>query len=146
LGLGRDLERVARLPAFLGERSLTPALALWPVADAGDLANIVQTLAIVSSVALAVAIVGLPGSLAVVAGALATEAVLHAVATGLTAPAAIAEGLGLLVLCELLSWRTTLVRSSAVERSVVGRRLALLVLVSVAAVLAGLVVVAGSHV
>jgi hypothetical protein len=125
---------------------LGAALALWPLGHAGDLASIVQTLAMVGGVALAVAIVGLPGALAVVAGALATEAVLSAVATGLSAPAAIAEGLGLLVLCELLSWRTTIVRSSVVERSVVGRRLALLVVVSVAAVLAGLLVVAGSHV
>jgi hypothetical protein len=122
------------------------ALALWPLANAGDLARIIQTVAMVSGVALAVAIVGLPGSLAVVAAALTTEAVLHAVSTGLSAPAAIAEGLGLLLLCELLSWRTTLVRASAVERSVVGRRLALFVLVSVAAVGAGVLVVAGSHV
>ncbi len=125
---------------------LGAVLAVWPLADAGDAASMVQSLAIVSGVALVVAIVGLPGAMAVVAAALAAEAVLRTVANGLGTPAAIAEGIGLLVLCELLSWRGTLVRGSLVERSVVGRRVALLVLVSAGAVVAGLLVVAGGRV
>jgi hypothetical protein len=120
------------------------ALAVSPLLGAGRARPGVLALAAISLLALAGSFAWIR-LLGLVLAGLAAELVVREAAAHLPAGAAVGYGAALLLLCELVAWARSLRSPALVDRAVVGRRVAgLVVLALFAAVASGLTVTGGS--